>query len=213
MIISVSSLKGGTGKSTISQNLAVCFAHMGYKTIIVDTDTNGSSQRWSGLRPEDYPEVPAVSISDPRALRKNINQIQKDYEMVIVDGTPALSELASTIILISDLLLIPIKPGVLDLWATEKFIEKYEQALVLKQNINARFLLNQVDSRTKISHEVYDVLKDFGIEAMKTQINNRIAYSEAIISGLGVYEFKDLKAKDETINLANETIEVLTTMD
>lgn len=213
MIISVSSLKGGTGKSTISQNLAVCFAHMGYKTIIVDTDTNGSSIRWSGLRPEDYPDVPAVSISDPRALRKNINQIQEDYEMVIVDGTPALSELASTIILISDLLLIPIKPGVLDLWATEKFIEKYEQALVLKQNINARFLLNQVDSRTKISHEVYDILKDFGIEAMKTQINNRIAYSEAIISGLGVYEFKDLKAKDETINLANETIEVLTTMD
>jgi chromosome partitioning protein len=213
MIISVSSLKGGTGKSTISQNLAVCFAHMGYKTIIVDTDTNGSSIRWSGLRPEDYPDVPAVSISDPRALRKNINQIQKDYEMVIVDGTPALSELASTIILISDLLLIPIKPGVLDLWATEKFIEKYEQALVLKQNINARFLLNQVDSRTKISHEVYDILKDFGIQAMKTQINNRIAYSEAIISGLGVYEFKDLKAKDETINLANETIEVLTTMD
>lgn len=213
MIISVSSLKGGTGKSTISQNMAVCFAHMGYKTIIVDTDTNGSSIRWSGLRPEDYPDIPSVTISDPKALRKNINQVQKDYEMVIVDGTPALSELTSTIILISDLLLVPIKPGVLDLWATEKFIEKYEQALVLKQNINVRFLLNQVDPRTKMSNEVHDVLKDFGIEAMKTQINNRIAYSESIISGLGVYEFKDAKAKDEMVKLANETLELITTLN
>ena len=212
MIISVSSLKGGTGKSTISQNMAVCFAHMGYKTIIVDTDTNGSSIRWSGLRPEGYPDISSVTISDPKALRKNINQVQSDYEIVIVDGTPALSELTSTIILISDLLLVPIKPGVLDLWATEKFVEKYEQALVLKQNIKARFLLNQVDPRTKMSHEVHDVLKDFGIEAMKTQINNRIAYSESIISGLGVYEFKDEKAKDEMVKLANETLELLTAL-
>lgn len=212
MIISVSSLKGGTGKSTISQNLAVCFAHMGYKTIIVDTDTNGSSIRWSGFRPADSPEVPTVSIADPRALRKNINQIQSDYEMVIVDGTPALSELASTIILICDLLLIPIKPGVLDLWATEKFIEKYEQALLLKKNIKARFLLNQVDARTRLGNEVSEVLNDFGIEAMSTKINNRIAYSEAVTSGIGVYEYKDLKAKEELTMLTNETIQILQQM-
>ncbi|WP_461137387.1 nucleotide-binding protein, partial [Spirosoma terrae] len=55
MIISVTSLKGGVGKSTIAQNLAVCFAHSKYTVCIVDVDTNQSALRWSGLRDEDLP--------------------------------------------------------------------------------------------------------------------------------------------------------------
>jgi len=38
MIISISSLKGGVGKSTIAQNLAVCFAHQGYTVCIADAE-------------------------------------------------------------------------------------------------------------------------------------------------------------------------------
>ncbi len=209
MIISISSLKGGTGKSTISTNLAVCFSHMGYKTIIIDTDTNGSSIRWSGLRPDNLPQVLSVSISDSKALRKNINSIHKDFDIVLIDGTPALSELASTIILISDLLLIPIKPGVLDLWATEKFIEKYEQALIIKQDIKGHFIMNQVNPRTRLTSEVIEALNDFGISPLDSKLNNRVAYSESIISGLGVYEYKDSKAKEEITLLANEVLTLL----
>ncbi|MCW3805742.1 AAA family ATPase [Plebeiibacterium marinum] len=209
MIISISSLKGGTGKSTLSTNLAVCFSHMGYKTIIIDTDTNGSSIRWSGLRADDLPEVLSVSITDPKALRKNINSFQKDYDIVIIDGTPALSELASTIILISDLLLIPIKPGVLDLWATEMFIEKYEQALLIKQDINGYFILNQVNPRAKLTNEVNEVLKDFSISTLESKLNNRVAYSESVVCGLGVYEYKDPKAKEEITLLANEVLTLI----
>lgn len=57
MIISITNLKGGTGKSTVSTNLAVNFSHMEYRVCIVDTDTNGSSVHWSGLRPDDYPII------------------------------------------------------------------------------------------------------------------------------------------------------------
>ncbi|WP_430809476.1 MULTISPECIES: ParA family partition ATPase [unclassified Carboxylicivirga] len=209
MIISISSLKGGTGKSTICTNLAVCFSTMGYKTLIIDTDTNGSSVKWSGLRPEDKPCVTAISMTDPKALRSNINRIHQDYDLVLIDGTPALSELATTIILLSDLLIIPIKPGVLDLWATEIFIEKYNQALVLKDDIHARFILNQVDPRTKLSNEISEVLSEFSIPAMKSKLNNRVAYSESIISGLSVLEYKDVKAQEEITSFANETLELL----
>ena len=38
MIISVTSLKGGVGKSTITQNLAVCFAQSGYRVCIADAE-------------------------------------------------------------------------------------------------------------------------------------------------------------------------------
>ena len=45
MKIGITNLKGGVGKTTLSINLAVCFAHMGYKVCIVDTDTNQNSMQ------------------------------------------------------------------------------------------------------------------------------------------------------------------------
>ena len=71
MIISVTSLKGGVGKSTITQNLAVCFAHSGYKVCIADADTNQSALRWSSLRDADLPPVPAFGTPE-KTLSSNI---------------------------------------------------------------------------------------------------------------------------------------------
>ena len=101
MIISVTSLKGGVGKSTLTQNLAVCFAHMDYKVAIVDADINASSERWSGLRDnEEYPPIMTVSIDTPKALRNNVTLLERDYDIVLIDGTPALYKLVSTICLL-----------------------------------------------------------------------------------------------------------------
>ena len=70
MKIGVSNLKGGVGKTTISQNLAVCFAQMGFKTCIVDTDENQNSLAWSGVRPAELPPITVVGITDVMALAK-----------------------------------------------------------------------------------------------------------------------------------------------
>ena len=117
MIISVTSLKGGVGKSTIAQNLAVCFAHNGYKTCIVDSDTNKSSLRWAGLRDESLPTIPVFGSEDGKILTQTVRGLNNDYEIIVIDGTPSLNKVTSKIILLSDLMLIPILPSGLDLWA------------------------------------------------------------------------------------------------
>ena len=210
MIISVTSLKGGVGKSTIVQNLSVCFAHMGYKVAIIDTDTNASSVHWSGIREEEYPSIVVFGISDSSALRKNIQKIQNDYDIILIDGTPSLSKLVSTIILLGDIVLIPIRPSGLDLWATEKFIEKYEQAKTLKEDVNAFFVLNQYDEKININNETKDVLDELEIKVLKTTVKSRIAYVEAVVQGIGVYEYKDRKAKEEMTKLTEEVLDLLT---
>ena len=209
MIVSVTSLKGGVGKSTISQNIAVCFAHMGYRTAIIDADTNDSSERWSGLREDEYPTVTVVSIKDARALQKNIKSLQEDYEMIVIDGTPSMDKLVSTIMLLGDIVLIPIRPSGMDIWATEKFLEKYEDAKVLKEDIPAYFVLNQFNDRNLFSKESKDVLEDLEIGMMTSTLKSRQAYVESVVQGMGVYEYKDAKAKEEIITLANEIISVL----
>ncbi|MGG7666579.1 ParA family partition ATPase [Dyadobacter sp. BHUBP1] len=204
MIISITSLKGGVGKSTIAQNLAVCFAHTKYKVCIVDVDTNQSSLRWSGLRDEALPGVPVYVLNDGVELSKNVKHLNDSHEVVIIDGTPSLSQVTSKIIVLADLVIIPIQPSGLDIWATEKFLERYKDAEVQKESpIPAQFLINQNQS-TNLSREVKDVLEQTEIPVFKSSLRTRIAYREAVIKGLGVFEYKDEKAKQEIADLFKE---------
>ena len=209
MIISITSLKGGVGKSTISQNLAVCFAHMGYKVAIVDTDTNASSVHWSGIRDEEHPHITVMGIGTSDALRKNMKQLQKDYDIIIIDGTPSLSKLVSTIIILGDIVLIPIRPSGLDIWATEKFIEKYDQAKALKEDVQAYFVLNEYNPRVSLNQSIKEALGELEIDTLKSTLRHRIAYEEAIVMGMGAYEYKDAKAKKEVTALANEVLKII----
>jgi len=209
MIISFTTLKGGAGKSTHSQNLAVCLAHMDYKVCIIDTDTNGSCIRWSGLRPDSVPEITVICLPDAKALRNNINRIHNDYEIIIIDGTPHLTELTSTIILVSDLVISPVIPGGMDLWAIEKFLDKYEDAKLLNDKIDFYFLHNKLKPNTNLTKEIELALPEFEKPILKSRITDRVAYGEANIMGLGVLEYKDEKAKTEVIQLTNEIIETI----
>lgn len=204
MIISVTSLKGGVGKSTIAQNLAVCFAHTDYKVCIVDVDTNQSCLRWSGLRDESLPAVPVYVLNDGIELAKNVKHLNETYEVVIIDGTPSLSQVTSKIIILADIVIIPIQPSGLDIWATEKFLERYRDAEVQKESaIPAQFLINQNQS-TNLSKEVKDILEQTEIPVFKSSLRTRIAYREAVIKGLGIFEYKDDKAKQEIADLFKE---------
>lgn len=48
----VSNQRGGVGKTTTATTLARCFADRGMKTLLIDTDSQGSVQQILGIRPE-----------------------------------------------------------------------------------------------------------------------------------------------------------------
>ena len=59
------------------------------------------------------------------------------------------------------------------------------------------------------NQEVKEAVYDLGFEIMESTVKTRQAYKEAIQYGLGVYEYKDKKAKTEITKLVNEIIGVL----
>jgi chromosome partitioning protein len=210
MKIGITNLKGGVGKTTLTQNLAVCFAHMGYKVCIVDTDTNQNSLAWYGVRDEALPEILVVGATDSKALNKSVDKLNADHEIVLIDGTPSLSEMTTRIILASDILLIPILPSGHDFRAMTQFFERYEQAKEFKENIPAFFVLNQFSDNLNVHQDMKDLLTQFGIESLQTTINRRVAYVKTGIEGKGVFESNDDKAKEEVVGLTKEVLEKAT---
>jgi chromosome partitioning protein len=207
MKIAVSNLKGGVGKTTIAQNLAVCFAHMGFKTCIVDTDTNQNSLAWSGVRDDGLPNITVVGSTDAKALGKTVDNMHKDYEVVIIDGTPSLSEMTTRIILACDVLIIPILPSAHDFRAMTPFFERLEQAKEFREGIPAYFLINQFSPTVNIYKGMRQAIEGFGIEVLETALNKRAAYVETALEGKGVYESADSKAKEEMVKLTREILE------
>jgi chromosome partitioning protein len=204
MILSTVSLKGGVGKTTTAINLAVGFAAKKVKVTLIDSDANNSSVYWSGLRPDDLPGLTTVSLTSSQALQKNVQRLYHDCDILIIDGTPALSELTTTIILLSNIVIIPVLSSPLDIWATDIFLDKFNQAKMLKPDIKAFFLLNQFDPRTNLAQDAAEVIKENKIPLFNTVLHNRVAYRESLTLGKGVLEFRDEKARSEIQSLIRE---------
>jgi chromosome partitioning protein len=207
MKIGITNLKGGVGKSTITQNLAVCFAHLGYKIVIVDTDTNQNSLAWYGARDEDLPNVNVVGVSESEALSKSIENLHQDYDIVLIDGTPNLSKMATRIILVSDILLIPIRPSGQDFRTMDEFFKRLDEAKAFRENIPSYMVMNEFSDQKRVHEGIFSKIESsFEIPVLESKINSRVAYAEVSIIGKGVYEYSDTKAKKEIINLAHEIL-------
>jgi chromosome partitioning protein len=207
MVIAVTNLKGGVGKTTIALNLGVTLAHRDYKVCVVDTDTEQrSAVKWSGQRDESLRSVPVFAVGEK--LNKEVEALNKDYDFVIIDGTPQLSERANRTILASDVILIPISTSGFDFWSFEHFVERYNQAKAFKESVQAFVLLNKFSETKNISKEIREALSEFEIPVLKTTMGERVAYQETTIQGLGVVEYKDKKAKEEINKLTDEMEEI-----
>jgi len=208
MVIAVTNLKGGVGKTTVTTNLAVSFMKRGKDVCIVDTDLGQqSSMEWSGNRSEERPRIPVFGVSI-KQLNKEVADLAKRFDIVLIDGTPQLSELADRTILASDLLVIPLTPSIYDFRGFENFLQRFEQVKGLKEAsgglVRAFILLNRVVPNTKVSKDIEEAVKEYEVEVLKTKLANRIAYVDTATNGTGVLEYKDPKAKAEMNGLTDE---------
>jgi len=210
MIVGITNLKGGVGKSTITQNLAVSLAHRGYKVCILDTDLGQrSSMKWSAQRSEDVPAIPVLGTEADNVI-KDAKEHERHYDIVLIDGSPQLELAQVKTLTASDLVLVPISPSALDIWSMQQFMGKYEQVKAIKgESIHGFIILNKFSGKTRLDKEVTEALDSLGLKVLSNKIADRVAYREAPINGLGVIEMKNDKAKEEINLLTDEVISMM----
>ncbi len=213
-IIAVANLKGGVGKSTIAQNLAVSLRSQGHKVCLVDTDVEQKSTiEWGERR--NARELPAIqlSLSTEDRLAREIAELAKTNDFVIVDGSPALSEVATKIMMVADLVVVPVMPSGNDYGALEKFLARYDDVKAMLESrgmaLDLGVVLNGYNDRIIVNRAVYEAIKKLDVRIFKTEIGHRAAYQEANLVGMGVIELSDRKAAQEIESL---TAEILATL-
>ena len=216
MIISVTTTKGGTGKTTITTNLAVAFAHRDYKVCIIDADTGQfSSSEWARDRADERIHIPVYKVVAEK-LNKEAKLLSETFDIVFIDGRPTLSETTDRLILASDVVIIPVQTSKIDISAFEVYVNRFEEINAMKEDYGAYTtafaLLNRVKSNTIIKTEtkeiVGEIITDKKVRLLTCEIGDRVAYQDAPTEGLGVIEYIDRKAKNE-INALTDELESL----
>jgi chromosome partitioning protein len=86
-VVAVVSQKGGVGKTTTAVNLAAAFARRGLKTLVVDTDPQGSVRYGVGLKRGHESRGFADFLTGASPLREVILPTQLPWLRVVLAGT------------------------------------------------------------------------------------------------------------------------------
>ncbi|CDO47359.1 cobyrinic acid a,c-diamide synthase [Bartonella henselae] len=186
MIIGLLNQKGGVGKTTLSVNLAASFARTGARVLLIDVDPQGSALDWAAAR-EGAPLFPVVGL--PRAtVHKEITQIGCNYDHIIIDGPPRVTDLARSALMASDFVLIPVQPSPYDIWAADGIVKLIDEARVYKENLKSAFVINRKIVNTAIGRDVGEALGVYPMHVLSTNVAQRVIFAEAATQGKAVYE-------------------------
>ena len=197
--IAITNQKGGVGKTTTCINLAGSLIEKGYKVAVADMNNEQrSAYKWAN-RGNDLKSI--VSIISEKKPRTEINQLQKENDIVIIDTAPELMTPALKAALLSDLIIIPCTPSPLDLESAEDTIDLIEET-----DKPFTLLSSCVRTGTTLGVQLRETLEKIG-DTFQTVIHQRVDIVESAITGQWVGAYKKLsKAHEEYSQLANELI-------
>jgi chromosome partitioning protein len=203
LVVTIAQRKGGAGKTTLAAQLAVAWARRGARVAALDIDPQASLAAWVDLR---RARLGAASVGFEFAALPGWRAAQwiedraRSADLVVIDNPPHAETEAQIAVRAAGLVLIPVQPSPLDLWATAATLK-----MVHDERRRALVVLNRVPPRSGLTDQIAAGLAESGAPIAKTRIGNRVALVRAMSSGLGVAESTVVSpAAAEIMALADE---------
>ncbi len=184
MIVTVTSYKGGVGKTTTAIHLAACFQKEG-PTLLVDGDAIRSATKWSQRGTGDG--LP-FKVTTHAQMMKHIRESK--HVIIDTEGNPTdddFKDLAEN----CDLLVIPAVPESV---ATDGLTHTLAKLHDLKAE-NYKVLLTMVPPKPRSEGEqLRAMLVENSVPVFRTEIPRLAAFEKAAAEGVPVYAVKDERA-------------------
>lgn len=150
----------------------------------------------------NFEKMTAGEIAVETRLKRRLGQLNaENWDFVLIDTPPTLGLMTLNALSAAQDLLVPVTTHVLSLSGVAQLIETFQEVKeVLNPSLNILgFLACRVDSRTRHSKEILELLTDqFGDKVLKTMIRESIRLAEAPSFQLSInqYESKSSAAED-----------------
>lgn len=185
-VITLTTSKGGAGKSTLTRNLAAHWLNMGHKVGVIDADPQASI---ISRHNPNGPLKDMLVLADPEeSISQTISELREKVDFLLIDTGGFRNRTTIRALVETDLAIIPLKPSADDVAGavtTHNLIEEINQTPERAgKPILYRMILTMTQQGTIISKHVRTELNEMGYLLIESEMYHRVAYPEAAISGL-----------------------------
>jgi chromosome partitioning protein len=185
-VFTVAQQKGGAGKTTLVAHLAVSWSERGRRIAVIDIDPQASLTRWvemrRAVRNGAEPGFSFVSLAGWR-LAAEAERLAREHDGVLIDSPPHAETEARIAVRAASLVVIPVQPSPMDLWATKPTLE-----LALRERRPSILVINRMPPRARLAADMTAKLAALGVGVATATLGNRVAFAETLAEGHGVSE-------------------------
>lgn len=189
-VFTVAQQKGGAGKTTLAAHLAIAWSQTGRRVAVVDIDPQGSLTAWFQARAQAMANAPGLVHSQITGWRtqKEVERLSRENDVVVIDSPPHAETEAKIAVRVASLVLVPVQPSPMDLWATRPTLE-----LARTEKVPVLLVFNRVPPRGNLVETLIAKAGDEfhappAVAIASQRIGNRISYAGALLEGRSVTE-------------------------
>lgn len=182
--------KGGSGKTTLTTNLASYFAANRVPTAVMDYDPQGSALDWLKQRPSLAPMIHGANAAPGKTGLRSIGMhVPEGTRQLVIDGPAgAAGLLLQEMVARCHAILVPVQPSAIDIHATANFVRDLLLiGRVRSRNIRLAVVANRVRRSTPVYQPLERFLKSLGLPFLARLADSEV-FVQAAETGLGIFE-------------------------